>query len=215
MLTLPTHLNLSQPLPIGNWTMAGVYTIHYIYRAFLFPLLNPSMSPIHPFVAASAFGWQIINGICIGGWLAGYGPRTVHDWSGQAAFTMIGLIMWGWGLMGNIYHDDELREIRRVAMKKGEAEKNAGKGKVDIKKYYEVPQSGLFRFVLYPHYLCEWFEWAGFWMIGGWGCVPARSFLLNEISTMLPRALSGRRWYVERFGKEKVGGRKAVIPGLL
>ena len=49
----------------------------------------------------------------------------------------------------------------------------------------------------------------------GWGCVPARTFLLNEIATMLPRALQGKQWYVEKFGKEKVGNRKAVIPGLL
>jgi len=70
--------------------------------------------------------------------------------------------------------------------------------------------------VLYPHYLCEWIEWAGFWIIGGWGCVPARAFLANEVSTMLPRALGGRRWYVKRFGVEEVGrGKKAVVPGIL
>jgi 3-oxo-5-alpha-steroid 4-dehydrogenase 1 len=32
---------------------------------------------------------------------------------------------------------------------------------------------------------------------------------------MLPRAVQGKRWYVERFGEEKVGGRKAIIPGFL
>jgi 3-oxo-5-alpha-steroid 4-dehydrogenase 1 len=32
---------------------------------------------------------------------------------------------------------------------------------------------------------------------------------------MLPRALAGKRWYEEKFGKDKVAGRKAVIPGLL
>ena len=78
-----------------------------------------------------------------------------------------------------------------------------------------MPENGLFRAVLYPHYFCEWIEWAGFWMIGGWGCAPARTFLFNEIATMLPRALQGKRWYLERFGKEKVGSRKAVIPGLI
>jgi 3-oxo-5-alpha-steroid 4-dehydrogenase 1 len=32
---------------------------------------------------------------------------------------------------------------------------------------------------------------------------------------MLPRALSGKRWYIEKFGEEKVANRKAIIPGLL
>lgn len=84
-----------------------------------------------------------------------------------------------------------------------------------VDKYYMLPKNGLFHYVLYAHYLCEWVEWAGFWMVGGLHCVPARTFLLNEISTMLPRALSGRRWYIQKFGKDKVGNRKAVIPGLL
>jgi 3-oxo-5-alpha-steroid 4-dehydrogenase 1 len=73
----------------------------------------------------------------------------------------------------------------------------------------------LFEFVLYPHYLCEWVEWAGFWLIGGMAFVPARNFLLAEIATMAPRAVSGRRWYLEKFGRDKVGDKKAVIPGIL
>lgn len=33
-------------LPWANWTMAGMFTLHYLYRAILSPLvLNPSMSP--------------------------------------------------------------------------------------------------------------------------------------------------------------------------
>ena len=122
------------------------------------------------------------------------------------------------GLLGNIYHDDELREVRRAAARdqerKSKANQEQGKPK-SVDKVYKVPQNGLFRVILYPHYLCEWIEWGGFWMIGGLGCVPARTFVLNEIATMTPRAVAGKRWYLERFGKEKIGSRKAVIPGIL
>jgi len=193
--------------------MATLYTIHYFYRAFLSPLLNPSMSPIHPLVFASAAAWQLINGISIGGWLGGYGPITPADWAGRTGFIYLGMVLWGFGLGGNMWHDDELREIRRVASKEVEAKRNSGIK--DVKKHYEVPEAGLFRWVLYPHYLCEWLEWTGFWLVGGLGCAPARIFLVNEVATMLPRALAGRRWYVEKFGKERIGGRKAVIPGVL
>lgn len=176
------------------------------------------MSPIHPFVLVSALSFQVINGTCIGGYLAGYGPTTVHDWAGTAPRIEFGMMIFFAGFIGNIYHDDELREIRRAAARdqerKAEAQGEKGKeGKVD--KVYKIPENGLFRWVLYPHYLCEWIEWCGFWVIGGLGCTPARTFVVNEVTTMLPRALSGKRWYIERFGKEKIGSKKAVIPSLI
>ncbi len=129
----------------------------------------------------------------------------------------LGVIVWALGLLGNIYHDDELREIRRVAerkeKKRAEAAQEKGKsGKVE--RVYMIPENGLFRWILFPHYFCEWIEWGGFWIVGGCGCTPARNFLLNEIATMLPRAVQGKRWYIARFGKEKVGGKKAIIPGI-
>jgi 3-oxo-5-alpha-steroid 4-dehydrogenase 1 len=189
--------------------------VHYIYRAILAPLFNnPSMAPIHLFVWAGAFAFQMCNAISIGGWLAGYGPITVSDWAGRYWAMEIGLVVWAWGLMGNIFHDDDLREIRRVADRKQRKEaEELGKpvGKVD--KVYMMPKNGLFKYVLYAHYLCEWIEWAGFWMVGGWNCHPARAFLVNEITTMLPRALQGKRWYVKKFGKEQVAAEKPLFQG--
>jgi 3-oxo-5-alpha-steroid 4-dehydrogenase 1 len=171
------------------------------------------MSPIHPLVCLFAIIFQLSNAISLGGWLAGYGPLTTYDWAGRLYYMEIGLVIWGWGLLGNIYHDDDLREIRRAAdrRQRKEAEKN-GVEPESVDKVYMLPKNGLFQYVLYPHYLCEWVEWAGFWMVGGLACHPARAFLVNEVATMLPRALQGRRWYVAKFGKEKVGSRKAVIP---
>lgn len=224
MSTIPYKLGLSkatgiaafQAMPIGNKTMATIYTVHYLYRAVLSPLfLNPSMSPIHPFIFCSAFAWQVVNGLSLGGWLAGYGPQTVQDWSGRVYWIEVGLVIWGWSLLGNIFHDDELREIRRqVGREQGQKNKESASkgGKANVDKVYKVPQNGLFHFILYPHYFCEWLEWAGFWMIGGLNCVPARSFLLNEIFAMFPRALQGRQWYIDKFGREKIGKKKAIIP---
>jgi len=186
------------------------------------------MSPIHPLVWAMALFFQLSNGISIGGWLAGYGPTTRAEWQKEANFKVggrmeLGLMIWALGFAANIFHDDELREIRRAAARNqkkraAEADGSTGKGKSGEKgvdKVYMIPQNGLFTWILYPHYLCEWIEWGGFWIVGGWACVPARNFLINEIAAMLPRAVSGKYWYIERFGKEKVGNKKAIIPGLL
>lgn len=217
MFTIPRQEGLPG-LPWANWTMAALYVTHYIYRAWLSPLvLNPSMSPIHLFVAMGAFTFNTLNALSIGGWLAGYGPISVHDWAGRLYAIEIGLVLWGWSFMGNIFHDDDLREIRRsAARRQKEAAEKSGKTSTEgVEKLYMLPKNGLFHYVLYPHYLCEWFEWAAFWLIGGWACVPARTFLVNEVSTMLPRAVQGRKWYIDKFGAERVGKRKAVIPGLI
>jgi 3-oxo-5-alpha-steroid 4-dehydrogenase 1 len=180
------------------------------------------MSPIHPFVWAAALIFQLFNATCIGGWLASYGPTSVHGWSGSLYRAEIGAVIFFFGLLGNIFHDDDLREIRRTAMRRqrAEAEKKAkeeGKAveEVRVDKVYMIPKNGLFRYVLFAHYLCEWIEWVGYWMVGGWSCVPARCFLVNEIFSMLPRALQGWHWYVQKFGRDKVGNRKAIIPGIL
>ena len=176
------------------------------------------MSPIHLLVWSMAFSFQLINASCIGGWLAGYGPTTPKDWDGHTLWVQIGVAVFLCGFIGNIIHDDELRAIRRNAAegqraKQAAEDKNGARKNVD--KVYEVPSNGLFEYILYPHYLCEWIEWAGYWMIGGWQCVPARNFLFNEIASMLPRAVAGRRWYIERFGAAKINGKKAIIPGVL
>lgn len=216
MFTLPHELGLG-PLPWGNWVMSGCFVVHYLYRAIISPIfLNPSMSPMGPLVWVMAAMFQLLNGISIGGWLAGYGPTTDMDWAGRYWAMEIGLVVWAWGLLGNMFHDDDLREIRRAAERKQRAEaEKLGKPVEGVDKVYMIPKNGLFKYVLFAHYFCEWIEWAGFWMVGGWSCAPARTFLVNEIATMLPRALQGKRWYEKKFGKEKVGSRKAVVPGLV
>lgn len=237
MFTLP-EINHMQQVPLGNWLMAGLFvscllfrtfrqiphwiqslmpwiilqTTHYIYRAIISPLINPSMSPIHPLIWIFALAFQLCNACCIGGWLAGYGPTTLEDWAGRTYTAEVGMMVFGFGLLANIYHDDDLREIRRASARRQKRQQKEGG---NVEKVYMMPENGLFRAIFYPHYLFEWIEWGGWWMIGGLGCVPARIFLVNEIAAMLPRALNGKKWYMENFGKEKVGGRKAIIPGIL
>ena len=184
------------------------------------------MSPMHVVVWLMAVAFNIINGLVIGGWLAGYGPISQEYWTDRLGYVYFGMLLWAYGLLGNMFHDDDLREIRRSAkqeeQRQRENQDQKGRSKDDKSKspqsgtrIYKIPKNGLFQLVLQAHYLCEWIEWTGYWICGGWAFVPGRAFLLNEISTMLPRALQGRRWYIEHFGREAIQGRKAVIPGLL
>lgn len=212
----------AEGLPYQNKVLAFLFVLHYVYRALLFPFLQPSMSPIHPVIWLNAVAFQVTNGLAIGGWLGAYGPTTAAAWGEGPGSTLrfaAGLVIFYLGLAGNYYHDDELREIRRRAARRArDAARKDGdvtKAASIVHKHYEVPEAGLFKVVLYPHYFCEWVEWFGFWMAAGWGCLPARCFLFNEVTAMLPRAVKGRKWYAERFGEDKIRGRWAVIPGVV
>ena len=172
------------------------------------------MSPNHLLTWTAGIAFQVMNGACIGGWLAGYGPTTAEEWRERMIYVQLGVVLFVGGLLGNMYHDDVLRDLRRPG-KQEQGQKDKSSERSGNQKTYKVPQDGLFQYILYPHYLCEWIEWCGFWIIGGRACLPARNFVLNEITTMLPQALAGKRWYLQKFGQEKIGDREAIIPGLL
>ncbi|PHH81742.1 hypothetical protein CDD82_7960 [Ophiocordyceps australis] len=207
-------------LPWQNRVLAGLFTIHYSYRALLFPMLQPSMAPIHPLVWSLALSFQLFNGLCLGSWLGGHGggPVTQAEWSTQTPLWQfaLGLAIFYAGLGSNFFHDEQLREIRRRAQGKNGDKRESSRGALGEKKrHYEIPQAGLFRYMLYPHYLCEWIEWTGFLIAAGWSCKPAWAFLVNEVCSMLPRAVRGKAWYVERFGSPRVGHKWTIVPGLV
>lgn len=177
------------------------------------------MSPIHVGVWSLAIGFQVCNALCISSWLSAYGPTTTEAWSSVCSVTqfIFGIGIFYLGLSSNFFHDEELREIRRREQKRQERirKKAGGDGQAaSVEKHYQIPQAGLFRYMLYPHYLSEWVEWFGFWVAAGWGCAPARAFLVNEIFSMLPRAVNGKKWYMERFGEDKIRKKWAIIPGV-
>ncbi len=125
-------------------------------------------------------------------------------------------VIFGLGLLSKLYHDEELQEIRRVAVRKQVRDSiNQGPnlGNKSVARAL-VPENGLFHSVLYLHYLSEWIEWCGFWMIGGLGCVPVSCFVINEVASMLPRAMNRRQWYIQCFGKNKTGARRLSFLGL-
>lgn len=229
MNTLPQQQGIAD-LPWQNKVLAGFFVLHYSYRAVIFPWIQPSMSPLHVLVWAFGLTFQLFNGACLGCFLAGHGPTTAAAWSERLApFPTVqfalGAAVFFAGLAANYYHDDELRNIRRREQARQdrlarEQQQQSANGsapgkKVSVEKHYQIPQAGLFKYVLYSHYFVEWIEWTGFWIACGWACVPARCFVVNEVAAMLPRAVRGRKWYADRFGEEKIRGRWAVLPGVV
>ncbi|KXH62409.1 3-oxo-5-alpha-steroid 4-dehydrogenase [Colletotrichum salicis] len=173
MNTLPRQVGIDD-LPWQNKVLAGLFTIHYAYRAVLFPILQPSMSPIHVVVASSAVLFQLMNATCLGSYLAAYGPTTASAWDsalgrGGIAQFAAGIAVFYVGLTLNYFHDEELRDIRRTEQRRqakiAKQQKLKGNEKANgVDKHYRLPDTMLFRYMLYPHYFCEWVEWFGFWM---------------------------------------------------
>lgn len=217
----PSSSFLGTGLPIQSEILAFLYLIHYVNRAIVSPLfLAPSMSPIHPVVSLFMGTFQFINSSNIACWLT-YTVMTA-EFQQQPLISLgsvIGITLFLVGLIGNIKAETKLFELRKGAAKR--KARSEGKAQVTFDKVYVIPPvEGMFRTILFPHYVMEWLEWTGFWILGGsWGLgygysSPALWFVLVEIATMLPRAVSGCQWYEQKFGKRAVAGRAGAIPAL-
>jgi 3-oxo-5-alpha-steroid 4-dehydrogenase 1 len=206
---------LGTGLPAKNELLAALYVLHYINRAVVTPLyLAPSMSPIHASIALMMVMFQYTNSSCIASWLV-YSEVNPSTASFSALTSVIGLALFFLGLAGNIAAENELFALRRGAAKR--KAKSEGKAQVTYDKVYVIPPaSGWFKYVLSPHYVLEWLEWTGYWILGGglglgWN-TPALWFLINELVTMSPRAARARAWYEKKFGKRAVAGRGGFAP---
>lgn len=212
LLTLPSKVHPPPPnaiLGLAPWhlVIGSLYIIHYINRAFITPVfLAPSMSPIHLSVMLPMCLFNFVNSSGIATWLC-YTPATTQS----EPLRYLGLVIFFVGMVGNIIAENKLFELRRGSAKR--KAKSEGKAVVTYDKVYVIPPvEGLFKYNLYPHYVWEWLEWTGYWMIGGWAFGPAMTFLINEVSTMTPRGVQGRQWYEKKFGKRAVAGRGGIGP---
>lgn len=87
----------------------------------------------------------------MGTWLGAGAKSGSTSWTTVPTTYYAGLAMFVLGLWGNIWHDEVLLNLRKP--KAGEKE--------DGKPKYAIPYGGLYSFVSFPNYLCEWFEWTG------------------------------------------------------
>ena len=164
-----------------------LFITHYVNRSIIYPLFNPSQSASHLLVLLSATAFNTANG-SLQGW---YAARVEK-------IDCIGVSVMVLGFSGNVYHDVLLFNTKRRA-----------------KGGYAIPSGGLFDYVSFPNYFCEWIEWLGYALATkSWLHSPPFTFLLALIAVMLPRAYNGQRWYRARFN-DYPASRKIVIPYIL
>ncbi|OWZ60076.1 3-oxo-5-alpha-steroid 4-dehydrogenase 1 [Cryptococcus neoformans] len=145
-----SHPSLNRPSRI----LSGLYLAHYVHRAIISPLiLSPKRSPLHITVVLAAMLFNLLNGYLLAVGLAFYPPKEI-GWQ-----FVLGVVGWTIGFFGNVYHDEILNDLRRPPTKRIVMSHLPEDGASE-KERYKVPRGGLFEWISFPNYLCEWLEWA-------------------------------------------------------
>lgn len=168
---------------------------HYLYRAFLFPLLLPPTSrPMPVAIVSSGAFFNVVNAGLNGVWLFRLSsPRTV-DWLWSLHF-LVGAGLFAGGYIVHVLADGQLRRLRR--------QNGGARG---------IPRSWFFRYVSCPNYFGEIVEWMGF-ALATWS-PTGLLFALWTAANLVPRAVHHHRWYRTSF-VDYPTNRRAVLPFLL
>jgi 3-oxo-5-alpha-steroid 4-dehydrogenase 1 len=173
----------------------GLWLLHYVYRAFVYPWLLPSSSRPMPLIVMASGGlFNLVNVYLNGQWLFSLGPARPDRWLASPQF-MVGTALFIAGLLLHVLADRELRRVRRAS--------GGQRG---------LPTGPLFHLVSCPNYAGEILEWIGFaiatWSPGG------LVFALWTMANLVPRAVHHHRWYRASF-PDYPRKRRAVAPLIL
>lgn len=188
-------LSGSFPKSEVHWVFAGLFYLHYVYRALIFPFRLRTGGKRMPLaIAGMAILFNCCNGFFLGYGLGNFPTVQSNAWFYDPRF-IAGLCLFGYGLLTNWWADDRLIRLR----KPGE-------------QGYRIPRGGLFERVSCPNHFGEMLEWCGYALLT-WSA-PAAVFAAWTILNVLPRSLAHHRWYRETFS-DYPSRRKAVWPGIL
>ena len=196
-----SYLGAGGALHPGVAYLCGMFIIHYIQRAFVYPFLQGTTGrdyPLHAWCFAMLF--TACNGTMQANDLL-YGPAASRSWAdGLYANPRVylGFGIWAFGMFCNVQADAILRNLRPPG---SAAYKN---------RTYVIPTGGLFEYVSGAHFVGEIIEWSGY-AIACWSYAPLCFAAFNWMG-IGTRAIATHHWNVEKFGAEYPEGRKRLIP---
>jgi len=180
----------AEPVPLA---LLGFWETHYVYRAFVYPLLLRRGARVPLVLVMLAIAFNTLNAWINARWVATLGHYP-PSWFTDPRF-LAGIVLFGAGFVLHITSDRALRRLR-------------GTGETG----YRIPRGGAFEWVSCPNYLGEIVEWTG-WALATWS--PAGlAFALFTIANLAPRALSHHAWYRDQFPNYP-SRRRALIPGVV
>ena len=169
--------------------------IHYIQRAFIFPLLIKGKNRMPISIMFMGIFFNICNAFMQGYWIFYRSPLEMYDnaWLQTPQF-IIGACLFFAGFIINIDSDRRIRNLRKHG---------------DSKHY--LPHGGMFNYVTSANYFGELVEWTGFaiatWSMSGW------VFVIWTFANLVPRANACYKKYCHEFGDEMKSKKlKRIIP---
>lgn len=173
--------------------LLALWQLHYVHRAFVFPLRLRGGAPMPAPVVLLGVGFNVLNGWINARWISELGTYP-QGWLADPRF-LVGAAIFLAGFALNVTSDRALRRLR--------APGETG---------HRIPRGGAFELVSCPNYLGEVVEWAG-WALASWS--PAGlAFAVYTAANLAPRALSHHAWYRARFPGYPPR-RRALIPFVL
>ncbi|SJX64280.1 steroid 5alpha-reductase [Sporisorium reilianum f. sp. reilianum] len=160
-------------------------------------------------------------------------PGLISTAVWKSPLWYLGLAGWAIGFTSNVYHDEILMDIRRPDKQAQQSDADTTSvGKGSSARKYSIPRGGLFEYISFPNYVCEWFEWFSFAYAALYSLpilthLSAKDAFATALSTppflfpfvlvcvMAPRAVNGHTWYKKTFGGKFPRSRKAMVPFLL
>lgn len=169
------------------------FELHYLQRAFIFPLLIKGKSKMPAGIMGMGIVFNLLNGYMQGEWLFHLAPADMYttDWLCTPQF-IIGTLLFFAGMAINLQSDYIVRHLRKPG---------------DTKHY--LPKGGMFKYVTSANYFGEIVEWCGFAILT-WSASGA-VFAWWTIANLVPRANTIYHKYKTTFGSE-LGNRKRVFP---
>ena len=173
--------------------LLGMWQVHYLYRALIYPLRLNSGRSMPLMVALMGIVFNSGNGYLNGRYLTALSDGRDLSWLWDPRF-LAGAALFCVGLAINHHSDHVLLNLR----KPGESG-------------YKIPTGGAYRLVSCPNYLGELVEWSG-WALASWS-LPGLAFAVWTAANLLPRARTHHAWYRRQFA-DYPKERRAVIPYL-
>ena len=171
----------------------AMWQSHYLYRAFVYPLLLRGGRRIPLVVVLLAIAFNVLNAWVNAYWIGVLGRYPV-GWLADPRF-LVGAGLFAGGLTLHAWADRKLRRLR-----------------ASNRNGYQLPYGGAYRWVSCPNYLGEIVEWTG-WALATWS-LAGLAFALYTIANLAPRAIDHHAWYRRQF-PEYPAERRALIPYLM
>lgn len=195
VIVFPACLLFSRAMnPVMALVFVGLWEIHYLHRACVYPLMLRGEHKRMPLtIVGLGFFFNVVEGYLNGRYIFAFSDGYPIGWLYDPRF-LVGVALFVAGLVVNRQSDEILRQLRQP----GESG-------------YRIPYGGMFRWVSCPNYLGEIVEWFG-WALLTWS-LPGLVFAVWTAANLAPRAWAHHRWYRKNF-PDYPQERQALVPGV-